>query len=528
MADSPPVPASDKPCYLIGIAYNGLTPPPPESTGAARGLGEGRRRLSLQTTRVLMDKSMAELEGEAYALTDEERALLYHDPAARIPREHALNVDLNDYPVCDNHGRPVGAIIKNWVSDDGQKIRIFAKVWDVETAQKIRTQVYNGLSIGYDASTTMDSGGHRVVTGHTIREVSVCDEPYFPDCTIECRASNRNPTITTTTTTTTRGDPLAVLMARPAIKSNFSGYKESPCNVLVTTTADAAMSESSSAVTPPAPSKKKSLPEGGDTLEEVMRELAQAKEALRTQKKQNDELTEAQRGFMEKEKKRQTEYVASQKSNLSDVMRVFCEHAGFESVDKMPENMRNLLENTFQNEDFADWARALNKVTSVLTTTANEAKEATTRADQLAQARDELDREVQTYKKANRAAPVRDMDDVWAKRTDNDDDGDGNDGADDAPGDPAPSAPKGDQGGRGRKRKHEETVDNDAFAALMDPTRRPSSSSSTISVQASADPRTGAPPGNALFELLRKMPAVHPHEKTLQHLAGRVIGEKRS
>lgn len=100
------------------------------------------------------------------------------DPSIRVPAQRfASEFALQGTPIMDehNHDRQVGVIKYNRV--DGDKLIIDAELNHPDAIRAVLDGNYTGLSIGYKPNLMGDGS---IV--HTVREVSVCSEPYFKDC----------------------------------------------------------------------------------------------------------------------------------------------------------------------------------------------------------------------------------------------------------------------------------------------------------------------------------------------------------
>ena len=94
-------------------------------------------------------------------------------PATRFADKYALH----GTPILDEHdaSRQVGLIKCSRVQ--GDKLIIDAELNDATAIAKVMNKEYTGLSIGYKPTVLGDG-----TMAYTIKEVSVCSEPYFNDC----------------------------------------------------------------------------------------------------------------------------------------------------------------------------------------------------------------------------------------------------------------------------------------------------------------------------------------------------------
>ncbi len=113
----------------------------------------------------------------------------YHDPAVKLSQ-----ADLDDIngtegaPLCFEHKRSdvVGHVSHSWLGDDGNQLRVVARIPLDERGQKIVDEIRSGditgFSVGY--RTNFGDDECETVESKTFHEISLVKKPFFDGCNI--------------------------------------------------------------------------------------------------------------------------------------------------------------------------------------------------------------------------------------------------------------------------------------------------------------------------------------------------------
>jgi hypothetical protein len=135
--------------------------------------------------------------GEKISYSD--RVNLYNDTSVKLHLDKDT-LDLKGIPIHVEHdtsNKAVGKILESWVgaSANGKnpQLMVLGEVWDQNAKGSIDSGQLRGLSVGYGVvineptAKTFDLS----VNSRTIKEVSLCKEPFFSGCQIDITASKK-------------------------------------------------------------------------------------------------------------------------------------------------------------------------------------------------------------------------------------------------------------------------------------------------------------------------------------------------
>jgi hypothetical protein len=139
-------------------------------------------------------KTNAAVENQGEIPFGEFRTQFYNDPAVFL-RESSIALNkVYGKPIFINHDptKQVGIIVEAWKkSDDPNKVISLLKITDPKTIEDVDQGKYRALSMGYEVGLeeSEEDGGSRSVTGTTVVELSLCEDPFYKPCRVTILAS---------------------------------------------------------------------------------------------------------------------------------------------------------------------------------------------------------------------------------------------------------------------------------------------------------------------------------------------------
>lgn len=130
-------------------------------------------------------------------ITHADRVILYNDVSVKLHLDKDT-LDLKGIPIHIEHNtstKSVGTILESWIGESSSKtqhpkLMVFGEVWDQNAKQSIDSGILRGLSVGYGFTTSCAPNTPGVfVENKTIKEISLCKEPFFRGCNIDVTAS---------------------------------------------------------------------------------------------------------------------------------------------------------------------------------------------------------------------------------------------------------------------------------------------------------------------------------------------------